>query len=388
MLPIGAGMDWPMIERLLGLARAHLGAEVAVLSDISDGRQVVRAVSGDVGAWVVGVELTDSYCLRVAEGTLSPVIPDARREVSTRDLGFTQRHGIGSYVGVPWSTADGSRAGILCCLSRTPDPRLGQDSALFLGMLAELIGDQVNSPVVQHEREDIGMLRDVLDERTLRMVFQPVVRLTDGVTVGYESLARFDLTAFPTPAHAFAAAGRAGLGVDLELLAIERAFEALPDMPYDTTLGINLSAEALMSPAVQESVLAHAGGNICVEVTEHTAVTDYPALNEVTGRLREANVLIVVDDAGAGFASLQHILQLRPDIIKLDISLTRDIDADPVRSALARSLVSFAAEVGARLVAEGIETRAEHDKLRTIGVDFGQGYFLAKPGPLPLRPFD
>jgi EAL domain-containing protein (putative c-di-GMP-specific phosphodiesterase class I) len=380
-------MDGVMVGRLLGLARAHLGAEIAVLSDISEGRQVIRAIDGaEAGPWTVGLELTDSYCLRVFDGTLQPVITDTRRDIETRDLPFTARTGAGSYVGVPWQTADGTQSGILCCVSRTPDPRLSHDSARFLGMLAELIGDQVTSPVLLHDREDVRLLRDVLNDRTLRMVFQPVVRLSDAHVVGYESLARFDLTPFPTPAHAFATADRSGLGAALELLAIERAFEALPDMPYDTTLGINLSAQALMTPAVQESVLAHAGGNICVEVTEHTQVTDYAELNLVTDRLREAGVLIAVDDAGAGYASLRHILQLRPDIIKLDISLVRDIDADPVRMALARSLASFAGEVGARLVAEGIETRAEHDKLRGIGVDFGQGFYLAKPGSLPLLP--
>ncbi|AGL20808.1 EAL domain-containing protein [Actinoplanes sp. N902-109] len=378
-------MDGVMVGRLLGLARAHLGAELAVLSDISDGRQIVRAIDGAAPpSWTVGAELTDSYCMRVFDGSLQPVITDARRGIATRDLPFTARSGTGSYVGVPWRTADGSRAGILCCLSRTPDPRLGQDSARFLGMLAELIGDQVTSPVLRADSEDVQLLRDVLRHRTLRMVFQPVVRLADARVVGYESLARFDLTPFPTPAHAFATADRSGLGTALELLAVERAFEALPDMPYDTTLGVNLSAQALMAPAVQELLLAHAEGDICVELTEHTQVTDYAALNRVTDRLRANGVLLVVDDAGAGYASLRHILQLRPDIIKLDISLVRDIDADPVRIALTRSLVSFAGEVGARLVAEGIETRAEHDRLRDIGVHFGQGYYLAKPGPLPL----
>ncbi|WP_305785158.1 EAL domain-containing protein [Symbioplanes lichenis] len=376
-------MDWTMVERLLDLARAHLGCELAVLSDIDGGRQVVRAVSGDTDLFEPGSVLTDSFCLRVFHGLLPAMVTDTRRDYATRDLEITTRQGIGSYAGVPWQNEDGTRTGVLCCLSRTPDPRLGDDSIRFLGLLGGLIGEQVDSSAAQPEHEDVRALRDVLRERALRVVFQPVVRLADATTVGYEALARFDLASFPTPAHAFAAAGQTGLGVALELLAIERAFESLPDVPPGRTLGVNLSAEALLTPLVQETVLAHAGSDICVEVTEHTQVEDYPALNEVTNRLRAAGVQIVVDDAGAGFASLQHILQLRPDIIKLDISLTRDIDRDPVRTALARSLVSFAGEVGARLVAEGIETEAEHDKLRAIGVDLGQGYYLAKPGPLP-----
>lgn len=370
-----------MPERLLDLARAHLGAEIAVLSDIAGGEQVVRAVSGSC-AFEPGTVLRDSLCLRAAQGLLPGVITDTRRNWATRDLKVTHKYGIGSYVGVPWRAADGSRGGMLCCLSRTPNPRLGEESARFLALLAEMIGDELDVPASSSEREDARLLRDVLRDRALRMVFQPVVRLRDGKMVGAEALARFDLSAFPTPAHAFSAADRSGLGIELELLAVERAFEALPDMPPDTTLGVNLSAEALLDPAVQKVVIAHGPDNILVEITEHTRVSDYTELNEAIALIRDAGVLIAVDDAGAGFASLRHILALRPDIIKLDISLTRDVDTDPVRGALARSLVSFASEVGARLVAEGVETRAEHDRLRSIGVDFGQGYFLARPGPL------
>jgi EAL domain-containing protein (putative c-di-GMP-specific phosphodiesterase class I) len=96
-------------------------------------------------------------------------------------------------------------------------------------------------------------------------------------------------------------------------------------------------------------------------------------------------VRLAVDDAGAGFATLQHILRLQPDLIKLDLSLTRDIDKDPVRRALASSLVSFAREINAQLIAEGVETAEELETIRALGIAFGQGYHLARPQPLPLR---
>jgi EAL domain-containing protein (putative c-di-GMP-specific phosphodiesterase class I) len=257
---------------------------------------------------------------------------------------------------------------------------LSEDQAEQLSeQVAALVGDHVTGALV-HRAKATEAVREVLRDGAVRMVFQPVVRLDDDRIVGYESLARFD---FAPPDQAFAAATRAGLGVQLELLAIRRAFERLGDMPHDTSLGVNLSVEALMTPEVEAEVLAHAAQNLCVEITEHSQVPDYVALVEVTGRLRAAGVQIVVDDAGAGYASLSHILQLRPDVIKLDISLTRDIDTDPVRAALARSLMGFAVEADARIVAEGVETRAEYDKLRAIGVHYAQGYYLAKPGPLP-----
>jgi EAL domain-containing protein (putative c-di-GMP-specific phosphodiesterase class I) len=280
------------------------------------------------------------------------------------------------------SLADGwARVDHLLALARTTLPPAQAEQLSTL--LADMIGDHVTGTLVRKSKA-ADAVREVLRDGSVRAVFQPVVRLDDDRIVGYESLARFD---FATPDEAFASAAEAGLGVPLETLAMRRALERLDDLPPDTTLGINLSVEALMTPAVVDEVIRHAAGRICVELTEHSQVPDYAALLVVTERLRAAGVLLVVDDAGAGYASLSHILQLRPDVIKLDISLTRDIDSDPVRAALARSLMGFAIEVGARIVAEGVETKGEYDKLRAIGVHFAQGYYLAKPGPLPGTAF-
>jgi EAL domain-containing protein (putative c-di-GMP-specific phosphodiesterase class I) len=230
-------------------------------------------------------------------------------------------------------------------------------------------------------------LHEVLRSRAIQPAFQPVVNLDDGVVTAYEALARFERNLFSSPADAFAAAADAGVGVELELLASERALAHLDLVPAGAWLSTNLSVEAVLNPQVRETLLAHASHGIAVELTEHTRVPDYPALTRITDALRTAGIRIAVDDAGAGFASLSHILQLRPDIIKLDISLTRNIDSDPVRAALARSLVDFASDIGAMLIAEGIETEGEYDRLRTLGVRHGQGYFLARPGPLPAAPF-
>jgi EAL domain-containing protein (putative c-di-GMP-specific phosphodiesterase class I) len=235
-------------------------------------------------------------------------------------------------------------------------------------------------------RPAIHNLREILRSQAIQPTFQPVVQLEDGSVKAYEALARFHAAHFSNPADAFAAASEAGVGVELELLAIERALAYLDDLPPGILLSTNLSVEALLNRQVCETLLAHASRGIAVELTEHTQVLDYPALVEVTEELRAAGILIAVDDAGAGFASLSHILQLRPDIIKLDITLTRGIDTDPVRMALARSLVGFAEDIGALLIAEGIETVAEHEKLRSLGVRLGQGYFMARPGPLPVLP--
>jgi EAL domain-containing protein (putative c-di-GMP-specific phosphodiesterase class I) len=119
-----------------------------------------------------------------------------------------------------------------------------------------------------------------------------------------------------------------------------------------------------------------------IEITEHEPIADYPRLGASLAALRARGARVAIDDAGAGFASLRHTLQLAPDHVKLDISLTRSIDTDRARRAMASALISFADEMGMVIVAEGIETQRELDTLLELGVRFGQGYYLAEPGPL------
>jgi EAL domain-containing protein (putative c-di-GMP-specific phosphodiesterase class I) len=378
------------VQRLLELARRHLGMELAWMSEFNGGQQVVTAVSGDAAAMNVrpdqGTPLEGSYCIRVLAGALPSAITDARRHLVTRDLPVTHDLSIGSYVGAPWLNASGEVAGMLCVLSRTANPGLDEQSARFLALLADLIGDQMRSPAARDRhatRQTTDRIRGILIDQDVEMVFQPVVRLHDGATLAYEALARFQHAGFDSPAHAFAAATRAGLGPQLEWCAARRALARLDDMPAGTWLGVNLSAEALLTPETQNLLHQYAGRNIGVELTEHTPVADYQALTAVTDQLRREGIQIVVDDAGAGFASLNHILQLHPDVIKLDIALTRGIDVDPVRQALTRSLVAFAHDIDAHLIAEGIETSGEHTTLQHLGVRLGQGYLMARPGALP-----
>jgi EAL domain-containing protein (putative c-di-GMP-specific phosphodiesterase class I) len=123
---------------------------------------------------------------------------------------------------------------------------------------------------------------------------------------------------------------------------------------------------------------------VIVEITEHAAVPDYAALHRALGPHRDAGLRLAVDDAGAGYASFRHILNLRPDLIKVDSSLVSRIDLDAAQQALVRSLLTFAENSGAVLLAEGVETQGELDELARIGVPLVQGFLLARPSPPPL----
>ncbi|WP_231956941.1 MULTISPECIES: EAL domain-containing protein [unclassified Actinoplanes] len=379
----------PEVDRLLDKVRAQLGVEAAWVSAFGAGELTILAAAGAAGEMRLPVGedagLLGSLCLRVLAGTLPEIVHDVRRHPLTRDLDSATDLAIGSYAGVPWRSPDGAVAGMLCCGSRHPDPSLDQRAVRYLSLIAELISDHLSGPLAE-QRHSVASARravqGVLDSRAVRMVFQPIVRLHDGRAVGFEALARFDPGTFAGPDRAFAAASLCGLGVPLELLALRQALRRLPELPGDAWLAVNLSADALLDADVLDTLLAHGGDRLNVEVTEHAQVSDYDLLGGALDSLRRTGIRLSVDDAGAGYASLQHILRLRPDLIKLDISLVRDIDTDPVKTALGRCLNDFATGIGARLIAEGIETAAELARLRELGVAYGQGYHLARPGAL------
>ena len=250
------------------------------------------------------------------------------------------------------------------------------------GVIEELASQLERRHLEEHEELELrARVRRVIDEALFDPVFQPIVDLGEGRAVGVEALCRFSAEPLQGPARWFADAERVGLRSELELAAARAAVERLGDIPDELYLSLNASPETL--PLCGELVEAR-GDRVVIEITEHAAIEDYSALRLVLGSLRASGVRFAVDDAGAGFASLHHALQLSPDFVKLDVSLTRGIDSDRRRHALASGLIGFAEELGAAIIAEGVETRPELDALRALGVPYGQGYFLSPPGPLPL----
>jgi EAL domain-containing protein (putative c-di-GMP-specific phosphodiesterase class I)/AmiR/NasT family two-component response regulator len=226
-------------------------------------------------------------------------------------------------------------------------------------------------------------IREVLDQHLVTMVFQPIVDLGTGSIAGAEALARFPGNG-RTPDVWFSEAAQVGLGTDLELDAVQAAVAQLADMPAHAFISVNVSPEVLTSPGFAEAVAPVPPDRLVVELTEHDAISDYARIDDALRDLRADGARLAVDDTGAGYASLRHILRLQPDIIKLDRAIITGLDSDPARRALVAALVHFAQEMRADIVAEGIETEGELAALRDLEVHFGQGYLLARPAPLPL----
>lgn len=233
-------------------------------------------------------------------------------------------------------------------------------------------------------QERLVRVEQVLWDGGPTMLFQPICRLDTGRVVGAEALATFGGADAPPPDVWFADAADVGLGTELELVAIRSALAQLQDLPEDAYLTVNASPAVISSPQLATLLATVSSHRVILEVTEHAVVSDYEQLSHDLEPIRRLGVRVAVDDAGAGFASLTHILNLRPDVIKLDRELTRGAHSDPARRALASALLTFGSDIGAVIVAEGIETRSQLQALRDLGIQFGQGYCLGRPAPLPL----
>jgi EAL domain-containing protein (putative c-di-GMP-specific phosphodiesterase class I) len=219
------------------------------------------------------------------------------------------------------------------------------------------------------------------DPRLIRPVFQPIVDLRRSAVWGFEMLARFGDDAGGSPLRWLAAAERDGLGPALEARLVAAGIAAREQLPNGARLSINVSPEALVSREVRDVLDSAPGGlgRLVIEVTERRHVDDYPALAGALDRARAAGAAIAVDDAGAGYAALEHVARLRPEYVKLDRDLVADADADPHKLAVIEAIGLFAGRLDAALVAEGIERRAEHRTLAGLAVQLGQGYLFGRP---------
>ena len=181
------------------------------------------------------------------------------------------------------------------------------------------------------------------------------------------------------PDVVFAEAHSVDLGHRLELLALERAAAHLDVV--GGYVAMNVSPATLLTPDFSELMARLPLERVLLELSEHDQVEDYAALTATLAPFRGAGLRLAIDDVGAGFSSLRHIVVTSPDVIKIDRSIVAGLDVDPVLTKLVRSLVEFGHGCDVRVVAEGIETADEAAVLRTLGVDYGQGWFYGRPGP-------
>jgi PAS domain S-box-containing protein len=244
----------------------------------------------------------------------------------------------------------------------------------FSATSSALLGERMQA--LRREHDLRASVATLLDDAAFHPVFQPIVDLASGEVVGYEALTRFD--SGQRPDLCFADAWSVGLGEDLEIATLEAAAAAGKALPPGRWIDLNLSPRLLADPERLRAVLRPAARPIVLEITEHDVIDDYGLVREAVRNLGH-DVRLAVDDAGAGIANFGHIIELRPDLVKLDISLVRGVNANLERQAMVVGMRHFARTAGCRLIAEGVETEDEARTLTGLGVEFGQGYLFGHP---------
>ncbi|MGY6564914.1 MAG: sensor domain-containing phosphodiesterase [Halomonadaceae bacterium] len=374
---------------ILHAIRTHFGMDVAFISEFKDERRFFRFVDEAAPFLEVGASdpLEESYCKRVLEGRLPEVVPDARQEAAALELAITLELPVGAHLSVPIRLKNGSIFGTLCCFSRQPDATLNERDLAMMRVLADFAGRQLERQRERQERQKSAEARicDVLEHRHFHIVFQPMHDLVEQRIAGYEALSRFVVEPHRGPDKWFEEAALVGLREELELAAIEMALEALPALPQASYLSLNVSPATILSGRLADLLGPYPLERLMLELTEHDIVEDYEGLFEALVEMRRQGLRLAIDDAGAGYASFRHILHLAPNVIKLDRSLVHGIDKRSDSRALTAALVGFTNETGSRLLAEGVETQAELEVLRDIGVRKAQGYLLGRPGQLPAQ---
>ncbi len=375
------------VNNLLHAIRDHLDMDVAFVSQFRQSDRIFRNVDArDQSPIQEGdaVSLEHGYCQRVVDGRLPQLIPDTRRVPAAMALPETRAIPIGAHLSVPIRLADGRVFGTFCCFGFSADSSLDERDLKVMRVFAALLASQIDQDLEAQNSlaTKTTQIIAALETGQPSIIYQPIYELASGRLAGLECLSRFNIEPRRPPNEWFAEAAEVGMAIELELAAIRAALAAMPALPHDAYLAVNCSPQTILHPDLKATLQSVELRHVVLEITEHDYIQDYPSLLRALTPLRALGLRVAIDDAGAGYASLRHVLHIQPDLIKLDISLTRDIDADPIRRALASALIAFARETRAHIVAEGVETVAELRTLKQLGAGSVQGYFLARPMPL------
>jgi PAS domain S-box-containing protein len=272
--------------------------------------------------------------------------------------------------------------GVLVVGSRQPDgpeilgrwmSTLAEFSALTVVLVGPALSTRQLADVIREE------LQDVIIREAFSSVYQQIVGLADRAAFSFEALTRFHDGS--PPERRFIEAESIGLGLELEVATLEVALKGLRFLPAGATMTLNVSPDLILEGRRLKKLLESIDHGITLEITEHRRIEDYGAVRRALGQL-PSTIGLAIDDAGAGFASLRHVIELRPDYVKLDRGLVSGLDRDSARRAIVAGMVHFAKNAGCAIIAEGVETEAEHEALAQLGVEYGQGYLYARPSPL------
>ncbi len=372
------------VADLLRTARSSLNLSLAFLSRLDGTTQHLEVVESAV-PFLIREKATQpqetSLCQAVLDGKLPSVIPNLKDFPEAMKLPAARIPRLRSFVSVPVILSDGTVYGTFCAAGLTSDKALTKRDKALMDVLAQaasvVIEPEVRSLARRNEIE--GRLLPLIALGGPHVVLQPIVELSTGDRVGAEALSRFPAGWGKAPDVCFGDAHSIGIGDDLERLALIGAARHLAAV--DGYVSMNVSPATLLARETLDLLSALPLDRILLELSEHDQVADYDQLRDALAPLRAGGMRLAIDDVGAGFSSLRHIVLTAPDVIKIDRSIIDGVSTDPVLRTLVRSLVDFAHGSNASVVAEGVETADDADVLLSLEVDYGQGWLHGRPGP-------
>ena len=384
-----------LIKEILEHARLNLPFDVVFLVEYNEElTEVVAATGNDFSdKFHVGVKypMKATYSYHALHGELPYFIADTQADPDAKKVPLTSMMGIRSFATAHVRLNDGSLYGALCCFSRSVNTSDYEGDCKLLRVLADLIASHIDRQFQEESKKKSlkERIRGVIDNGAIQTVFQPIIDLRTNDIVGYEALSRFTDIPYRSPDRWFSEAKSVGMAVDLEVAAFARALSMRGKICHRRYLSINVSPETLVSDRFLALIegTENPRNNLIIEVTEHTTIDDYLPLTDAIERVKRVGIRVAVDDVGAGYAGLRHIIQINPCIIKLDMSLTREVHSFRSKQAMISALSAFAARMGIKVVAEGVEVKEELNALRILGIDFAQGYLIGRPGPIPQSEF-
>jgi EAL domain-containing protein (putative c-di-GMP-specific phosphodiesterase class I) len=372
------------VAELLRTARKSLNMSVAFLSRLDGTTQHLEVVDSRIPIPMAEKSTRPqdtSFCQKILDGDLPPVIDDVTRYPLAMSLPASRIPRMRSYVSAPVTFADGTLYGTFCAFGFTSDKELTRRDESLMKVLASAASVIIEPEVREQQRRDdiVDRLDPLAAAGGPTVVLQPIVDLATGLRVGAEALSRFPREWGKAPDVVFEEAHSIGRGHEVELLALRGAAAHLDRV--GGYVAMNVSPQTLLTPEFTALLGDLPLDRVLLELSEHDPVEDYAALTGALLPFRTAGLRLAIDDVGAGFSSLRHIVVTDPDVIKMDRSIVSGLDTDPVLARLVASLVTFGHGCGVKVVAEGIETASEAARLRDLGVDLGQGWFYGRPGP-------
>jgi len=230
-------------------------------------------------------------------------------------------------------------------------------------------------------------VQNIITQRIIRTVFQPIFHLSTQQKVGYEALTRGpEGSMLENPETLFAAARDNSLLMELESICQISALDSISTFKPQGRIFVNTSSNFISHPLfrkrLKENSLKKLASTLVLEITEKEAIENYNDFRTAIDPIRKAGVRLAVDDAGSGYADMESIAEVRPEYIKIANSITRNISHDLIKQEIVSSFLGLAVKLRSTVIAEGIETREDFHVIKRLGVEYGQGFFLGRPAQL------